>query len=122
MPLTAALLREKYLELNREYYGKEFELDPEIGLEYLRVPHFYYNFYVYQYATGISASYALVEGLMKEGEEARKRYLKFLSSGSSKYPLELLEIAGVKMDEKAPIESLIRRFRSLVDELEREME
>ncbi|MCB1109497.1 MAG: oligoendopeptidase F [Chlamydiia bacterium] len=121
IPLTAATLKEAYQQLNRDYYGKDFELDPEIGVEYLRIPHFYYNFYVYQYATGISAAYALVERLLEEGETARQDYLKFLSSGSSRYPVDLLEMAGVNMREKAPIERLIHRFSSLVEQLEKEI-
>lgn len=76
---------------------------------------------MYQYATGISAAYALVERLMKEGEKAQKDYLKFLSSGSSRYPVDLLEMAGVNMRENGPIVKLIGRFSSLVDEFEKEI-
>ena len=121
VPLNATTLKETYRKLNQDYYGKGLFLDPEIDVECLRIPHFYYNFYVYQYATGISAAYALVERLMKEGEKAQKDYLKFLSSGSSHYPVDLLEMAGVNMRENDPIEKLIKRFSSLVDEFEKEI-
>ena len=120
VPLNAATLKETYRKLNQDYYGKDLYLDPEIDVEFLRIPHFYYNFYVYQYATGISAANALVQRLMKDGDKALKDYLKFLSSGSSRYPVDLLEMAGVDMKKKEPIEILINRFSSLVDEFEKE--
>ncbi len=120
IPLTAATLKEIYRKLNEDYYGPDLTIDPEIEVEFLRIPHFYSSFYVYQYATGISAANALVEKLMKEGGKARKNYLKFLSSGSSKYPVELLEIAGVNMRESGPIQMLIDRFEELVKEFEKE--
>lgn len=120
VPLTAASLKEIYRKLNEDYYGPDLVIDPEIEVEFLRIPHFYTSFYVYQYATGISAANALVERLMKEGDKAREDYLKFLSSGSSKYPVELLEIAGVNMRESAPIQTLIDRFSELVNEFEDE--
>jgi len=120
VPLTAASLKEIYRKLNEDYYGPDLVIDPEIEVEFLRIPHFYTSFYVYQYATGISAANALVERLMKEGDKARDDYLKFLSSGSSKYPVELLEIAGVNMRESAPIQTLIDRFNELVNEFEDE--
>ena len=121
IPLTAASLKTAYRKLNQDYYGKDLHIDPEIDVEFLRIPHFYYNFYVYQYATGISASYALVERLIEEGEAAQKDYLTFLSSGSSRYPVDLLETAGVNMRTATPIQKLIDRFSSLVDELEKEV-
>lgn len=120
IPLTAATLKQLYKQLNEDYYGSDLVIDPEIEGEFLRIPHFYSNFYVYQYATGISAAYALVEKLMKEGESARYSYLKFLSSGSSKYPVELLGIAGVNIEESGPIQTLIDRFGELVKQFERE--
>ena len=118
VPLNAAKLKEIYRKLNQDYYGKDLYLDVEVDVEFFRIPHFYYNFYVYQYATGISAANALFERLMEEGEGALEDYLKFLSSGSSSYPVDLLERAGVDMKTKAPIEGLIRRFSNLVDQLE----
>lgn len=120
IPLTAATLKQLYKKLNQDYYGKDLVIDSEIEGEFLRIPHFYSNFYVYQYATGISAAYALVEKLMKEGESARSSYLKFLSSGSSKYPVELLQIAGVNIEESGPIQTLIDRFGELVKQFEQE--
>lgn len=120
VPLTAATLKEAYRKLNEDYYGPDLTIDPEIEVEFLRIPHFYTSFYVYQYATGISAANALVEKLMKEGDKAQKDYLKFLSSGSSKYPIELLEIAGVNMRKSSPIQSLIDRFNALVNQFEKE--
>lgn len=120
IPLTAATLKQLYKKLNQDYYGKDLVIDPEIEGEFLRIPHFYSNFYVYQYATGISAAYALVEKLMNEGESARSSYLKFLSSGSSKYPVELLQIAGVNIEESRSIETLIDRFGELVKQFQQE--
>lgn len=121
IPLTASSLKSTYRKLKQEYYSKELYIDPEIDVEFLRIPHFYYNFYVYQYATGMSAAYTLVEHLMIEGEVAQKDYLTFLSSGSSRYPLELLKAAGVDMTESSSIEKLIDKFAFLVDEFEKEV-
>lgn len=117
-PLTPTLLKESYLQLNRDYFGTSVVVDELIDIEWARIPHFYYNFYVYQYATGISAAHALFENVLKKGEDARDRYLAFLSSGSSQYPLDLLELAGVNMREKEPIEATINQFARLVSELE----
>lgn len=119
-PLTAATLKKIYRTLNEDYYGPDLTIDCEIEAEFLRIPHFYTRFYVYQYATGISAANALVEHVLKEGDQAQKAYLKFLSSGSSEYPLKLLEIAGVNMRNSEPIQILINRFRTLIDLLEKE--
>jgi oligoendopeptidase F len=118
MPLTPALLKQEYRKLNEEYYGSELVLDPELDIEWARIPHFYYNFYVYQYATGISAADALVEKVLKEGKEARDKYLTFLSSGSSRYPLDVLQLAGVDMRSPEPVASAMRHFAHLVDALE----
>lgn len=116
--LTADALCEKYGALNREYYGEDIVLDPEIALEWARIPHFYYDFYVYQYATGFSAAIALSERILREGEPAVKDYLQFLSGGSSKDPVALLRGAGVDMSTPAPIAAALRRFEGLVAELE----
>src|SRR5579862_1499713 len=118
IPLTPALLKKEYRALNEEYYGKEMRLDPEVDIEWARIPHFYYNFYVYQYATGISAAHALVEKVFKGGKEARDKYLAFLSSGSSRYPLDVLELAGVDMRSEQPVTSAMQHFAHLVDTLE----
>ncbi len=117
MPFTPTLLKDAYLKLNQKYYGSELILDPGLGIEWARIPHFYYDFYVYQYATGLSASLALFENVAKS-EQARDRYLQFLSSGGSRYPLELLEIAGVDLKRKEAVEAAMRKFTSLVKEME----
>jgi oligoendopeptidase F len=122
IPFTPAMLKEAYRTLNREYFGKDVIIDEYIDIEWSRIPHFYYNFYVYQYATGISAAHALVEKVFKEGEKAKERYLKFLSSGSSEYPLDLLLHAGVDMRTSTPVEATIRHFDDLVDELDHLMQ
>lgn len=116
--LTADALSEKYSALNREYYGEDIVLDSEIALEWARIPHFYYDFYVYQYATGFSAAIALSERILREGAPAVRDYLDFLSGGSSKDPVALLRGAGVDMSSPAPIASALRRFDELVAELE----
>jgi oligoendopeptidase F len=116
-PLTPGLLKEKYRQLNAEYFGPEVVVDPEIEIEWARIPHFYSNFYVYQYATGISAAHALFERVIQGGEKERGDYLNFLSSGSKNYPLDLLTQAGVNMRQKEPVESTIAHFDRLVGEL-----
>jgi oligoendopeptidase F len=116
-PLTPALLKEYYMQLNRDYYGPDLVLDKELEIEWARIPHFYYNFYVYQYATGLSAALALFEKAQGSAE-ARKRYLEFLSSGGSRYPLDLLSHAGVDMRSSAPVDAAMRRFSALLEELE----
>ena len=88
--------------LNKKYFGENLTIDEEIGLEWARIPHFYYNYYVYQYATGISAATALSKQILEEGEPAVKRYLDFLKSGSSDYPIEVLKKAGVDMTKAEP--------------------
>lgn len=117
LPLTPTLLKEYYRKLNEEYFGKAVKLDEEIAIEWARIPHFYNNFYVYQYATGISAAYTLFSRVMEKGGSARDDYLKFLSAGSSQYPLDLLELAGVNMREAKPIELMIQYFDELVTQL-----
>ncbi len=116
-PLTPALLKTEYRKLNEEYFGPDVYIDEEADIEWARIPHFYYNFYVYQYATGISAAHALVDKVLKGGEKAREDYLKFLSSGCSRYPIEVLELAGVDMRTPQPVESAMRHFDELVSEL-----
>ncbi|MGH2510091.1 MAG: oligoendopeptidase F, partial [Ktedonobacteraceae bacterium] len=97
-PLTADTLSAAYREINAKYYGGEAVIDDLIAIEWARIPHFYYNFYVYQYATGISAASALVQQILGEGQPAVERYLNFLRSGSSEYSIELLKKAGVDMN------------------------
>ena len=119
IPLTPHLLKEKYLEITRFYYGPDLVIDPEVAVEWARIPHFYYNFYVYQYATGISAALALAEGVRHEGQPAVDRYLQFLSSGSSDYPIELLAKAGVDMRTPTPVSNALNEFERYVNELEK---
>src|SRR3990167_5714124 len=116
VPLTPALLKKEYTKLNREYYGEEIVLDPEMEIEWARIPHFYYNFYVYQYATGLSAALALFQQAMKD-PLAKERYLEFLSSGGSKYPIELLKGAGVDMRKPDAVNAALDYFEKLLDEL-----
>lgn len=116
--LTADVLSEQYMELNQRYYGAETIVDDLIGIEWGRIPHFYYNFYVYQYATGISAASALVQQILQEGQLAVERYLKFLSSGSSDYSIELLKKAGVDMTSPEPVRQAFQLFDSRLTQME----
>jgi oligoendopeptidase F len=116
-PLTPELLKMEYRKLNEEYFGPDVHVDEEADIEWARIPHFYYNFYVYQYATGISAAHALVDKVLHGGEKARDQYLAFLSSGSSRYPIDVLEVAGVDMRTSEPVEAAMRHFDELVTEL-----
>ena len=120
-PLTAEALNEKYAQLNALYYGEDIEPDPEIALEWARIPHFYYNYYVYQYATGYSAAIALSRRILKEGESAVKDYVQFLSGGCSKDPVDLLKGAGVDMSSPKPVQDALDLFGSLLDEMEKLM-
>lgn len=115
--LTTDLLSGRYLELNRVYYGQETVIDPEIALEWARIPHFYTGFYVYKYATGYAAAIALSRRLLEQGGEARRQYLEFLKGGDSDYPLNLLRRAGVDMESSAPVEAALNVFKRLIDEL-----
>lgn len=117
-PLTPLYLREKYHKLNEEYFGPDMIIDDQIDLEWARIPHFYYNFYVYKYATGFSAATAIASRILNKGEEAINEYLNFLKSGDSDYPLNTLKIAGVDMSSPEPVESAIRLFTQFVDKLE----
>jgi oligoendopeptidase F len=115
IPLTPDYLNKEYLQLNREYFGPSVVVDEEIQHEWARIPHFYYNFYVYQYATGISAAHALVQKVLKEGPEA---HLHFLSSGGSRFPLDILKSAGVDMTSSHPIRETLKHFEDLTRQLE----
>lgn len=117
--LTAESLCELYKKLNVEYYGDGITADREIAFEWERIPHFYYNFYVFQYATGFSAAIALSTRILREGEPAVKDYLKFLSSGSSTDPISLLKIAGVDMNSPEPIDNALKLFGELIDEFDK---
>jgi oligoendopeptidase F len=118
-PLTADGLTERYYEMVKRYHGPAVTLDDEIGLEWSRIPHFYYNFYVYQYATGISAALALADKVQQGDSAAVTNYLGFLSGGSSKSSIDLLRGAGVDMASPAPVQAAMDRFGTLLDELER---
>ena len=117
--LTADALSEKYLELNKLYFGPDKESDPQIALEWTRIPHFFYNYYVFQYATGFSAAVAIADRILTLGESAVTDYKKFLSGGSSTDPISLLKIAGVDMSSPAPVNAALKLFGELVDELEK---
>ncbi len=116
--LTADTLCSLYHELNALYYGEDVVIDSEIDMEWARIPHFYMNFYVFQYATGFSAAMALSKRILTEGQAAVDDYLGFLSGGCSKPPIELLRGAGVDMTTPAPIESALDTFGELIDEFE----
>lgn len=117
-PLTHENLTKLYLELNKKYYGEDMVSDELIGYEWMRIPHFYYNFYVYQYATGYSAAVAIAHRILKEGDSAVKDYMKFLHSGCTDDPVSLLKIAGVDMATKEPINSALEVFDRVIGEME----
>ncbi|MBP1579320.1 MAG: oligoendopeptidase F [Oscillospiraceae bacterium] len=116
--LTAETLCEMYRNLNILYYGEDIVIDRELDLEWARIPHFYYNYYVYQYATGFSAAIALSQRILKEGAPAVKDYIGFLSGGCSKDPIALLRGAGVDMTSKKPVTEALKLFGELIDEME----
>lgn len=116
--LTADRLSEMYRELNIKYYGDKIVMDREIDIEWARIPHFYYNFYVFQYATGFSAAVDFSERILRGDEGEVERYKTFLKSGSSDYPLEILKHAGIDMTTKEPIENALDLFEKLLKEFE----
>lgn len=116
--LTADMLCRVYHDLNKAYFGDDIVIDSEIDMEWARIPHFYDAFYVYQYATGYSAAIALSRRILKEGAPAVEDYIRFLSSGSSDYPIELLKKAGVDMSTKQPVNEALKTFGELLDEME----
>ena len=115
--LTADALCQKYHELNKLYFGPDMVSDDQIALEWARIPHFFYNYYVFQYATGFSAAVAIANRILKEGAPAVADYKKFLSGGCSTDPISLLKIAGVDMSSPEPVNSALALFGELVDEL-----
>ena len=117
--LTPELLSAVFKELNDKYYGSVVQVDKLIEIEWARIPHFYSSFYVYQYATGISASAALAQRIITEGQPAVDRYLRFLSSGSSDYSINLLRDAGVDLSSPRPIQQALDTFAGYLDEFER---
>ena len=116
--LTADMLSAEYARLCKLYYGDDMVVDDQIAMEWARIPHFYYNYYVFQYATGYSAAIALSRRILREGEPAVKDYLGFLSGGCSKSPIDLLKGAGVDMTSPAPVNDALKLFGELLDEME----
>ena len=120
--LTADVLCAEYKRLNELYYGPDMAVDDRIAMEWARIPHFYYNYYVFQYATGYSAAIALSRRILAEGEWAVKDYLNFLSGGCSRSPIDLLKGAGVDMTSPEPVNRALELFGRLLDEMEALME
>ena len=120
-PLTVESFRAVYGQLLKDYFGPDFVIDDELTLECFRIPHFYRGFYVYKYATGLSAAIALSRRVLEGGEQERRDYLRFLSSGCSKDPLDLLRDAGVDMASPEPVETALKHFGSLVQQLDQLM-
>ena len=120
--LTADLLSEEYRRLNELYYGPDIVVDDRIAVEWARIPHFYYDYYVFQYATGYAAAIALSRRILTEGERAVEDYMEFLSGGCSKSPIDLLKAAGVDMTTSQPVEQALALFGQLLDEMETLME
>ncbi|MCK9444206.1 MAG: oligoendopeptidase F [Tissierellaceae bacterium] len=119
--LTADYLCETYKKINELYYGSNVVIDDEISMEWARIPHFYYDYYVFQYATGFSAAMDLSQKILEDREHAVQKYLDFLKSGSSDYPLEVLKKAGVDMTSKEPVDNAMKLFSKLVEEMEQLM-
>lgn len=120
LTLTPETLNSLYYDLNKQYYGGDGDMviDEQIAIEWARIPHFYYDFYVFQYATGFSAAVALAEKILDEGEPAAERYIRFLSSGCTSDPITLLKGAGVDMTSPEPIRTALRLFDQLIDEFD----
>ena len=116
-PLTPELLRKIYRELLELYFGPEMKFESNSDMEGLRIPHFYSAFYVYKYATGISASLALAKRVTTGGDKEREDYFKFLKSGGSRYPIEALKVAGVDMSETGPVQDACDEFKKIIAEL-----
>lgn len=117
--LTAEYLCETYRKLNKLYYGPNMVIDDEIAIEWARIPHFYYNYYVFQYATGFSAAIDLSKKILEDEDPAVDRYMDFLKSGSSDYPINVLKKAGVDMTTKEPVDNAMKLFKELVDEFDK---
>ena len=117
-PLTAGALSDLYLELNKQYFGGDMVSDPLIAYEWCRIPHFYYNFYVYQYATSFSAAVAIAHRILEQGEAAVNPYLEFLRSGCTQDPVSLLKIAGVDLSMPDPVDEALEVFKDAVVQME----
>ncbi|MHB9139955.1 MAG: oligoendopeptidase F, partial [Victivallaceae bacterium] len=122
IPLTPDLLSEEYYKLNTEYYGKTVEADKRIEMEWARIPHFYYNFYVYKYATGMSAAVKLSNNILSGSKEKLDAYLGFLKAGDSKDVLDIMKDAGVDLSSPAPIQEALEEFDNIVEQLKRKMQ
>ena len=118
IPLSCDGIRKIYRELLEQYFGPEMHFEKSSDMEGLRIPHFYNAFYVYKYATGISAALALAKRVTEGGDKEREDYFKFLKSGGSRYPIESLRVAGVDMESSEPVQAALDTFRSLIDQLE----
>ena len=129
-PLTAEALSELYLELNRAYFGPDMVSDPQIAFEWSRIPHFYYNFYVYQYATSFAAAVDISRRILQQASSAGEapetcgpgvveRYKEFLKSGCTDDPVSLLKIAGVDLSTEEPVEAALKVFEEVVEEMEK---
>jgi oligoendopeptidase F len=116
--LIADVMNSIYYDLNKLYYGDNVTVDEEIASEWARIPHFYYNYYVYQYATSFAAAITLASKILKEGQSAVDKYLEFLSSGCKTDPISLLKIAGVDMSQPAVIDDALDQFDELITEME----
>ncbi|MDU6340793.1 MAG: oligoendopeptidase F [Clostridium sp.] len=121
MPLTAEDYNAKWHELNKKYFGEDIVVDSEIDVEWSRIPHFYNDFYVYQYATGYAAASAFAKAILDKEPNAIEKYTGFLKSGGSNYPIEILKKAGVDMTTSKPLEATIERFNELLDMLEKDI-
>ncbi len=119
--ITADDMEVKWVELYKKYYGSDVVIDEVVKSEWSRIPHFYRDFYVYQYATGISAAWAFADQIEQKGDAGRDAYLKFLQSGSSEDSITILKNAGVDMSTPAPIEATLKQFEWVLDELEKEL-
>ena len=121
IPLTADELTEEYYDLNKLYYGDAVEADKLIGLEWARIPHFYYDFYVYKYATGMSAALVLAKNLLSGDAAKREAYLNFLRAGDSKDVLDIMKDAGVDLGTPAPVAAALDYFGDTVEKLRGEL-
>ena len=120
-PLTGEYLSEIYTDIVKRYYGHDEGIcyvDDYINMEWAFIPHFYYNFYVYQYSTSFTASNSLAEGVLNKEEGALEKYMTFLSAGGSDYPIELLKAAGVDMTSSEPLDKTIEAMNKVMDEIE----
>ena len=116
--LTASSLSEIYSSINKDYFEPAVIIDAKIAMEWARIPHFYMNFYVFQYSTGFCSAVSLAKRVMAQEDGSREKYLKFLSSGSSDYAINLLKEAGVDMTTQQPILDALDVFEGLLDEME----